>query len=118
MILYIQKLHLYLPESKYFVQKLKRQVEVTSVRREKFKKCRKIILQKSNFFFVFFKRQIYPELGLPMGDPFKNRKPMGIHWVNCKYLFSNCKCSVTRCISSRCIKNSWIVSLNSESEFN
>jgi hypothetical protein len=24
-----------------------------------------------------------------MGDQFKNRKPMGTHWVNYKYLFSN-----------------------------
>ncbi len=27
--------------------------------------------------------------GSPMGDPFKNGKPMGTHWVYCKYLFSN-----------------------------
>ncbi len=42
------------------------------------------------FLCVFVPRMFTRALhGSPMGDPFKNGKPMGTHWVYCKYLFSN-----------------------------
>ncbi len=46
-----------------------------------------------------------------MGDPFKNGKPMGTHWVNCKYLFSNQILSVKMHIIGKLI-NFYIDSCN------